>query len=386
MQRHLTIERPNWRLQAESLGFGFHTMYGEPYWDETKFYSFSLRQIEEELEDATQLLHAMSLEAVDYALRHEEWLDKLRVPAYYRDWIAKSWERKDPSLYGRFDLAYNGLEPAKMLEYNADTPTSLYETGFFQWLWLEEKIADHSLPKQSDQFNSLQDQLIARLAELLPAGRSIHFSSCRDSIEDRQTTRYLEDCAVQAGLLPIFSYIEDIGVDLQGSFADSDSQIISTMFKLYPWEDMFREEFGNFLPLDATRFIEPPWKSILSNKGLLPLLWHLFPNHPNLLPAYFIEDPEASKIGKNYVKKPLFSREGANISVTLENEAIEISDGDYGSEGYIVQQYTKLPRFDEDVAVIGSWVVGDTPAGIGIREDNSIITKNLSRFVPHVIL
>ena len=35
------------------------------------------------------------------------------------------------------------------------------------------------------------------------------------------------------------------------------------------------------------QLIEPPWKAILSNKGVLPLLWQRHEGHPNLLPAFF---------------------------------------------------------------------------------------------------
>jgi glutathionylspermidine synthase len=35
--------------------------------------------------------------------------------------------------------------------------------------------------------------------------------------------------------------------------------------------------------------------------------------------------------------------------------------------------------------IVGSWVVGNEPAGIGLREDRGRITRNGSRFVPHYI-
>jgi glutathionylspermidine synthase len=37
-------------------------------------------------------------------------------------------------LYGRFDLAYRGDGPPKLLEYNADTPTALFEAAVVQWI------------------------------------------------------------------------------------------------------------------------------------------------------------------------------------------------------------------------------------------------------------
>jgi glutathionylspermidine synthase len=120
---------------------------------------------------------------------------------------------------------------------------------------------------------------------------------------------------------------------------------------------------------------------LLSNKGLLPILWELFPDHPNLLPASF----DAGRIHGDYVVKPLLSREGANVVIHRGGETIA-ADGDYGAEGCIYQAYTPIPRFGDDYVTIGAWIVGDEPAGIGMREDATPITRNTSRFVPHYFL
>ena len=112
------------------------------------------------------------------------------------------------------------------------------------------------------------------------------------------------------------------------------------------------------------------------------MLWQEFPDHPNLLPAWFSADEITSD---TVVRKPLFSREGANISI-LEHGTITCeADGPYGEEGYIFQQYTPLPRFDTNHTVIGSWLIDDQAAGISIREDSSKITQDMSRYLPHVI-
>ena len=129
-------ERPDWKQQAAEYGFHFHTMYGEPYWDESAYYQFSLKQIEQDIEDPTAELHQMCLAAVDKVIRDEEWLDRFQIPALHREFILRSWQDNAPSLYSRLDLVYDGKSPAKLLENNADTPTSLYESGFWQWLWL----------------------------------------------------------------------------------------------------------------------------------------------------------------------------------------------------------------------------------------------------------
>jgi len=386
MRRLMIAERPDWKAQAESLGFSFHTMYGEAYWDETRAWSFTLEEIETRIEDPSAELHAMCLHAVDHVIRNEELMERLAIPAFARDAVAGSWFRRDPHLYGRFDLAYDGRGPAKLLEYNADTPTSIYEAGFFQWNWLEDQIAAGVLPRHADQFNAIQEALIARMAEIFPLGSAVHFTSAAENVEDRQTVLYLEDCAAQAGLTPCYVPLEAIGIDDQGRFADDQSRVIERMFKLYPLEQMLRDQFGEVLVRSPVQMVEPLWKSILSNKGILPVLWKMFPNHPNLLPSFFEDEVDADALGTSYVKKPIFSREGANVTLLRAGQIEEAGEGEYGAEGHVLQAYAPLAQEGDDHAVIGSWIVGDAACGMGIREDRSLVTKDMSRFVPHVIL
>ncbi|MDO6474926.1 glutathionylspermidine synthase family protein [Alteromonas sp. 1_MG-2023] len=379
-------ERPDWKQQAAEYGFHFHTMYGEPYWDESAYYQFSLKQIEQDIEDPTAELHQMCLAAVDKVIRDEEWLNRFQIPAFHREFILRSWQDNAPSLYSRLDLVYDGKSPAKLLENNADTPTSLYESGFWQWLWLEQQVDRGNLPRHADQFNSLQEKLVHRFEEIAAYYRirNMHFACCRDTEEDRGTVQYLQDCAQAAGLQSEFLYIEDIGLADTGAFTDLHDNPVTECFKLYPWEFMLRESFGDALSGAGTNWIEPPWKAILSNKALLPLLWEMFPGHPNLLPAYFPDNAPGLETGK-WIQKPLFSREGANISLIENGKQTKLSDGPYGEEGVVIQAFTALPRFAENYTLIGSWLVDDMPAGLSVREDSSEITQDLSRYLPHII-
>jgi glutathionylspermidine synthase len=190
------------------------------------------------------------------------------------------------------------------------------------------------------------------------------------------------DTAIQAGKQVEYVSLEEIGWDdLNGQFVDKLSKPIKCLFKLYPWEWMMREPFGQHVFDSKTRFVEPIWKSVLSCKGILALLWELFPDHPNLLEAYF-EHPHGLTA---FAKKPLFSREGADIEFYQGGELIcSSNEGKYGVEGYVYQALFSLPCFHGMYPVIGSWVVGDEPAGICIREDVTPITTNMSHFVPHV--
>lgn len=380
-------ERDDWQSLAHEYGFKFHTLYGEKYWDESAYYQFTLKQIEQDIEDPTQELQQMCLQLVDRVVGSEYWLEKFCIPKSQWELVRDSWLERAPSLYSRLDLVYNGQSPAKLLENNADTPTSLYETGFWQWLWLEQQVNRGVLLRQADQFNSLQERLVKRFAQIKYQGgaNTLYFSCCQDTEEDRGTVQYLEDCAQEAGIDTAFIYIEDIGLSDDGCFTDLEDQHIQWMFKLYPWEFMFAEEYGEHLATSATQWLEPAWKSILSNKAMLPLLWQMYPGHPNLLPAYFADDKCPDDF-QSYVKKPIFSREGANISIVEQGHIKEQSPGPYGEEGFIYQAYKPLPKFAENYTLIGSWLVGDEAAGISVREDSSLITQDLSRYMPHIIL
>lgn len=385
MQRLNITERSDWQKQAKEYGFHFHTMHGEPYWCEDAYYQFTLSQIEY-LEETTAELHQMCLQAVEKVINSEELLSKFRIPRHTWDFVRSSWKTHQPSLYSRLDLAWGGQGDAKLLENNADTPTSLFEAALFQWLWLEDQTQAGNLPAGSDQFNSLQEKLVERFAELRQQHgfQSLYFSCCRDSQEDRGTVQYLQDCASEAELPGKFIFIDEIGLGEKGEFTDTDDFIINNLFKLYPWEFMLREMFSTKLEDSGVRWLEPAWKSILSNKALLPLLWQMFPQHPNLLPAWFAEDRFTAP--DKYVIKPLFSREGANIRIMENQQEIARVDGPYGEEGMIIQQFHPLPQFKESYTLIGSWLVNDQPAGIGLREDRALITQDLSRFYPHTFI
>ncbi|MEX6506740.1 glutathionylspermidine synthase family protein [Jiella sp. M17.18] len=384
MRRIELPERPDWREKAEAVGFGFHEMYGEPYWVDDAAFVFSLAEIEEAIEEPSQALHDMCMDLVGEVVKDDAALARLAIPEAMRDLVRDSWQKGDRHLYGRFDLAYDGTGPAKLLEYNADTPTSIFESAFFQYNWLTDNVARGALPEEADQFNAIQESLVAAFASF-SREPIFHFAAWTESDEDRGTAAYLMDCAVQAGHRVSLIDIREIGVDAEGRFTDTEDRVIDQLFKLYPWEDMLREPFAKHIAGSGTVFVEPPWKAVLSNKGLLPLLWDRYPGHPNLLPAFYEDDPGASLL-RNAVRKPLFSREGENVVIVEEGVVTETAEGSYGAEGTIVQELTQLFQANGRFAVLGSWIVGDHACGMGIREDASRITRNLSRFVPHIIL
>jgi glutathionylspermidine synthase len=374
--RESLAPRPNWREQCEALGFGFHSIDGV-YWDERACYAFSADEVDI-LEAATEELHRLCLEAVGHVVSRGRWAE-FAIPPEFIGYVEASWRRRDASLFGRFDLAWSGIDsgvPPKMLEYNADTPTSLLETSVVQWYWLQDVY-----PKR-DQFNSLHEKLIERWQTLragLPQDGVVHFSCIKDNDEDLGNLDYMRDVATQAGIEANRVYVEDLGWDAGANrFVDTEGVPVNAWYKLYPWEWLVREPFGLHLLKTDIKPLEPPWKMLLSNKAILPVLWELFPEHPNLLPAYFSPD----KLGHDFVKKPKLSREGANVLMRTPGQVV-FEPGAYGAEGFVYQGLATIPCYDGNYTVIGSWIVGDAAAGIGMREDDTPITRNTSRFVPH---
>ncbi len=370
MRRETQEPRANWRARCEEAGFHFHSM-GGTYWEESGCYAFSAGQVDR-LEQVTAELHHLCIQAAKEVVNSRRFAD-FAIPEGFHDLVAQSWTRGEPTLFGRFDFSWNGEGEPKLLEYNADTPTALLEASVVQWHWLEDTRPD------ADQFNSLHEKLIARWQKLREAtgGSVLHLACLKDNDEDLGNVEYMRDCALQAGWDARQLFIEDLGWD-GAQFLDLESQPVRTLFKLYPWEWLVREDFGQHLLARPALLLEPAWKLMLSNKALLVVLWEMNYGHPNLLPTYF--SPE--QFGSDYVKKPLLSREGSNVTIRSRG-VVRWEAGGYGKEGFVYQGVAALPEFGGRYPVIGSWIVGEEPAGIGIREDDSPITKNSSRFVPH---
>ncbi len=371
MQRIALKPRSNWRQQLEAVGMNYHTINGEVYWDESACYRFTAAQIDI-LDDTTVELHNLCLQAVE-AIISRKLFKRLSIPEWAVPYIIASWERRDCSVYGRFDLAWDGSGHPKLLEYNADTPTALLEAAVVQWFWFIERFPE------ADQFNSIHEKLITFWQSYRQTQPKLHFACVAENDEDLGNVEYLRDTAMQAGLDAQWLAINQIGWNpITQGFVDQNNQKIRALFKLYPWEWLLQDEFGQYLPQANPSILEPAWKLLLSNKGILPILWELFEGHPNLLEANFADKPMVG----DYVRKPLYSREGANIEIRRGASCVETS-GSYGAEGYIYERYAPLPNFAGNFPVIGSWIIANQAAGIGIREDKTEITGNNSRFIPH---
>jgi glutathionylspermidine synthase len=368
--------RHDWREKVEGLGLVWHSGGDTAYWDDAAYYR--LRQSEiDKIESATRELYDLFLKAGDHVVRNRLF-PTFGIPPWCESLIIDAWEAEPPALnFGRFDLGFDGSGQPKLFEFNCDTPTSLLEAALVQWQWKEEVFP------AARQFNTLHDKLVAKWEDIAPALASplVHFAHAREATgEDAVTTAYLLDTAMAAGLQGEAMLVNDIGW-ADGRFWDMENREIRTLFHLYPWEWLVNEPFGRCLidSQDRTLWIEPIWKMMWSNKAILPILWELFPSHPNLLWAAS-DKPRAA----SYARKPALSREGANITLVRDGREIAASGGGYGGGAAIFQGLYELPDFGGHRPVIGSWIVDGEPAGVGIREGGPI-TGNGSGFRPHII-
>ncbi|EWM67305.1 MULTISPECIES: glutathionylspermidine synthase family protein [Micromonospora] len=382
MRREASTPRPGWdeTIRAQGLVYVDTELPDGnvmSYWDETAAYSFTLDEVLR-LEEATEELHRMSVAAAEHVVARNRYAE-FGIPEWAAEAVARSLRESPPTLYGRFDLWYDGSGPPKMLEYNADTPTALVEASIVQWYWLE-----HTRP-DADQWNSLHERLVGAWAKI---GAGLHerrthvlWSEEEESGEDQITAGYLAETARQAGLDVTLMPIQQVGWDGR-RFVDADDRPITTCFKLYPWEWMLAEPYGRpaLDPGTPTTWIEPAWKLLLSNKALLAVLWELYPGHDYLLPAY-LDSPRGMT---EYVAKPLLGREGGSVRIVTADTEIT-NPGIYGDEGFCFQEFRALPEFEGNRTVLGSWIVDGESAGAGVRESESLITDGYARFLPHYI-
>jgi len=376
----------------ESLGFVWHTDS-----DETSYVSDELVVISEsEAEayyEATNELYDMYVEAAEYVIVNNLF-HEIGIPFNLVDAIKESWENDVHwHLYGRFDLAggING-KPIKLLEFNADTPTALFETAVIQWAMLKQ----NNLEEES-QFNSVYEALVDNFKRLVTLEHDVSafeerydgwkflFTSIRGNSEEENTVRLLQHIATEAGYETEFAYMDEVEFDdKEGIFFNNENYEL--WFKLIPWEDIALEESD--LAMLLTHIIKnkkaiifnPAYTLLFQSKGLMKVLWDLYPDHPLLLETSF-EPLE----GQKQVKKPVFGREGGSVCILDENASeLESTEGDYDSHKMVYQAYTELPTDKEGNSYQAGIFYAYEACGLGFRKGGKIL-DNMSKFVGHVV-
>ena len=377
----------------ESIGFIWHTDS-----DNSSYVSDEIVVISEDeanaFYEATNELYDMFAEAGQYVIDNDLF-HEINIPFNLVEMIKESWENDVHwHLYSRFDLA-GGIDgkPIKMIEFNADTPTSLFETAIIQWAILKADGLD-----EASQFNNIYDALKDNFKRIITLdtdvekfeeyyanlGWKILFSSISSSSEDINTTKLLEHIANEAGFNTDFEFIENVQFSDDGIFKDEES--FEFWFKLIPWENIAIEE--SELALILTEIIKekkaiifnPAYTLMFQSKGFMKILWDLYPNHPLLLETSF--EPLENK---KQVEKRCFGREGANTKIINSDGSIDVeTSGDYEGHKAIYQEYVELPTDKDGNSYQAGVFFAYEACGLGFRKGSKIL-NNMSKFVGHIV-
>ena len=376
----------------ESLGFVWHTDS-----DETSYISDELLVISEAEAEAyytaTNELYDMVVEAAEHVVENNLF-HEIGIPFNLVEAIKESWENDVHwHLYGRFDLA-GGIDgkPIKLLEFNADTPTALFETAIIQWAMLKQDGQE-----ESSQFNALYEALINNFKRLVTLeedvsdfeenydGWNFLFTSVKGNSEEENTVRLLQHIATEAGYQTEFAYIDEIEFSPEEGISYNDKNY-ELWFKLIPWEDIALEEsdlamlLTNIIKNQKAIIFNPAYTLLFQSKGLLKILWDLYPEHPLLLETSF--EPLA---GQKQVKKPVFGREGGSVSILDENaNDLESVAGDYDSHKMVYQAYTELATDTQGDSYQAGVFYAYEACGLGFRKGGKIL-NNMSKFVGHIV-
>ncbi|NPA59634.1 MAG: glutathionylspermidine synthase family protein, partial [Epsilonproteobacteria bacterium] len=283
----------------EEIGFSWHTDT-----DGTKYISDELVEVtQKEAEtyyEATNEIYDMFVEAAEYVIENDLFFD-IGIPFNLVDAIKKSWENDVHwHIYGRFDLA-GGIDgkDIKLIEFNADTPTSLFETALLQWA-----ILKHNNMDEEKQFNNLYEAISQNFRRLITLfedtklfderydGWKILFSSVEGDDEEEATTRLLQQMATDAGFNTSFEYLQNVKFDEDGIY-DANENEYEYWFKLYPWEDIAIDEnelattLTSIMKNQKAIILNPAYTLLFQSKGIMKIMYDLFPDSPYLLKTSF---------------------------------------------------------------------------------------------------
>ena len=376
----------------ESIGFLWHTDS-----DNTSYVSDEIVQVNEEeanaYYEAANELYDMFCEAGEHVIENNLF-HEINIPFNLVEVIKKSWEDDVHwHLYGRFDFA-GGIDgkPIKMIEFNADTPTSLFETAIVQWAMLKKNGLN-----EASQFNNLYEALKDNFKRFITLdsdlekfdeyykdlGWKILFSSVSGSSEDENTTKLLQHIANEAGYNTDFEYMDKVNFNEDG-IAKGD-EIFEFWFKLIPWEDIAIDE--SELALLLTELIEnrktlifnPAYTLMFQSKGFMKILWDLYPNHPLLLETSF------EPLNIKQVEKKCFGREGANTTIINEDGSVDCkTEGEYEGHKSIFQEYVELPTDANGDSYQAGVFYAYEACGLGFRKGGKIL-NDTSKFVGHIV-
>jgi glutathionylspermidine synthase len=372
MRRVLVAGRADWKPRVEEQGLLWHSEDGHETWNEHAAYLLRPAEVEKLCRAARELAEFYH-QATEHVVRNRLW-SLIGLQNHEAQLLTSSWKRGEWSLHGRFDFLFDAQGCPKLLEYNAETALSLFETAVIQKRWLIELMPNH------EQFNNLEASLVRAWRE--SGFKQVHCAWRPRHAEVEGTVRYMAQLMRSTGIQVTMLAMHRMGWNSRaGKFVDQDGAPITHCFKLYPWEWMLREPFARRVEASRCSFIEPPWRLLPGSKAILCVLAELFADHPSVVACR--KSPE--KFGSTFVSKPLFGHEGHNVAIHRNGAITESLSGEYGDEPKVYQAFVESPRYDGFLPQFGVWMVRDQPVAICVRETLGSIISARSAFVPHAL-
>ncbi len=344
--------------------------------------------------EAGNTIYDMYIEAGDYIIENNL-LDEVGIPFNLQDLVKSSWENDVHwHIYGRFDFA-GGIDgkDIKLIEFNADTPTTLYESSILQWMLLKANDLD-----ENSQFNNIYEALKDNFKRLIVLdgdiedfdkrydGYKILFSSYEGIEEEEVTTKFLETCAREAGYETGFSFLNQVGFDEEKGIFNENEENFEFWFKLFPWEDLAVEEGDLTLILKSivdnrkAILLNPAYTLMFQSKGMLKILYDLFPDSPYLLETSFSPLKD-----KKYIEKKIFGREGENCHIfDKDGSTIAKKEGNYEHHKSIYQEFVDYPKDENGLYYQAGVFFAYEPCGLSYRRGDIILDDD-SKFIGHMI-
>ena len=376
----------------DELGFTWHTDS-----DGSKYVNDALVQITQEEAEAyyaaANEIYDMYVQAAEHVIENDLFFE-LGIPFNLVEMIKKSWESDVHwHIYGRFDLA-GGIDgqDIKLIEFNADTPTSLFETALLQWALLKENKMD-----EAKQFNDVYEAIKNNFKRLITLfedvedfeenydGWKILFSSINGNEEEEVTTKLLQQIATDAGFNTSFEYLGNVEFTDEGIF-DAQGNQYEYWFKLYPWEDIGTDEgelattLTTIMQNQKAIILNPAYTLLFQSKGMLKILSDMFPDSP-----YILRCSDKPLEGIKQVEKTVFGREGANTKIIAENgDILSFVDGEYDNYKKIYQEYVDFPQDAQANKYQAGIFFAYEACGLSFRKGGEIL-DDMSKFVGHLI-
>lgn len=388
MKRIITPNWHNWQQELQDVGvpnpiYKAERGTTESDWLDGVAYSFTRDEIAQ-LKEATLTVNKLMLNAVNEAVNRPDIMLKMAIPESSHDLFKESWESMDKNLVGRMDWSFDADGTPKLLEINGDSVQGLVLAGPGQLAYLE--AVHKSKGKQWNDIAVALESAFGRMS--LPD--TLYFTGDLEDQADILEISFIEERARVAGLNTRFISLEDIGITNTGRFADLGDDIIEAILVYQPWEWTLDTPFGDyFLHGNDPKctMIEPAWRMLVSNKGLMALMWEMYEGHENLLPTFIDYDARADGLEEDYAQKPIYGFEAANVTLVESGQVIaENPDSEAdSSDGYVYQGLCPLPEFDGKYAQVCTWMIADQAAGLSVKESDGLISDYFSPTVPHII-